>query len=320
MVNKQCLKLQKKRGIKLNKRKSLSHTIRVIAIILLGFIFAAGLFSLNLFMIITSSISSILLFPVQTPEGKNKKMKVLTLALLLEFPPAGLILLWVKHKNTDVTVKTLLTVASGVYSVILVFVCLYMMVTSYFGNNKPDTVAVKEPVNTHSYTVEDYNREKEKQIKEEAKYKKLEGNKTTEQIETYEPEETITPETIETPVKQIIEESNILVDSLREMPLMNGFNTERIGTYAVCLSDKALLTSKNMLGLSNHVSGMNYNYVIIDFGNGTGLHGITDFTYIFYCKISKDSSGKYEAGENLTDTPIVVDTDTNKVNWGSFKK
>lgn len=71
-------------------------------------------------------------------------------------------------------------------------------------------------------------------------------------------------------------ETNLLMNTnISERPVMNGFKTERIGTYGLVMMDKDFLKAygeeKFVEYVNTVVAGKDYNWFTIDFGDGTGL-------------------------------------------------
>jgi hypothetical protein len=108
-------------------------------------------------------------------------------------------------------------------------------------------------------------------------------------------------------------EKNILIDGLSIRPVMNGTGNEAIGKYGyVRISKenfKILCNDKVLINFVKKVVKKDLLYVIINFGDGTGLHGLESL--YTYCEISKDKNGTFEAGKYLGNLKIYFDT--NKV-------
>lgn len=68
-----------------------------------------------------------------------------------------------------------------------------------------------------------------------------------------------------------------------EKPVMNGFNTERIGTRLESFCAHELLKERELIDFYNeYVKNSNYNYITLNFGNGNGIvfsGNISSFTY-----------------------------------------
>lgn len=108
----------------------------------------------------------------------------------------------------------------------------------------------------------------------------------------------------------------LLQNQLQERPLMNGLNTERIGTYARVVTSKELLTEEVLLSFEKYLKNKNFNYTLIDFQDGTGLH--VNYGIYTFCKIGKDNRGIYENQGDLGKMFFVY-LDENKVDWNNFK-
>jgi len=114
-------------------------------------------------------------------------------------------------------------------------------------------------------------------------------------------------------------EKNILIDGLSIRPVMNGTGDKAIGKYGyVRISKetfKMLCNDKVLINFVKKVVKKDLLYVIINFGDGTGLHGLESL--YTYCEISKDRNGVFEGGGYLGNLKIYFDT--NKVDRTNLK-
>jgi hypothetical protein len=114
-------------------------------------------------------------------------------------------------------------------------------------------------------------------------------------------------------------EKNILIDGLSVRPVMNGTGDKAIGKYGyVRISKetfKILCNDKVLINFVKKVVKKDLLYVIINFGDGTGLHGLESL--YTYCEISKDKNGVFEGGGYLGNLKIYFDT--NKVDRTNLK-
>ena len=105
-------------------------------------------------------------------------------------------------------------------------------------------------------------------------------------------------------------QDNVLINQLQKRPVINGMGDKVLGKYGyiklIKSNFKLLCTDKVLIDFVNFLNKQNLLYVIIDFDDGTGLHGIE--TIWSYCKIGKDSRGTYEGGTYLGDIRIYTDS------------
>jgi hypothetical protein len=106
------------------------------------------------------------------------------------------------------------------------------------------------------------------------------------------------------------EPANILIHGFKEKPVLNGVGDRTIGHYGYVeinkSSFKAFCKDEILINFVNFAKKKDLLYVIIDFGDGTGLHGVESL--YTYCKISKDKNGTFEAGKYLGDLKIYTDS------------
>jgi hypothetical protein len=128
---------------------------------------------------------------------------------------------------------------------------------------------------------------------------------------TKKPEVTVTVKQTKKPtVKKPKKQKNVLIDTLQKRPVINGMGDKVLGKYGyiklIKSNFKLLCTDKILIDFVDFISKQNLLYVIIDFDDGTGLHGIK--TIWSYCKIGKDSNGIFEGGPYLGDIRIYTDS------------
>lgn len=71
---------------------------------------------------------------------------------------------------------------------------------------------------------------------------------------------------------EIILQNPLMSAEVIEIPVMNGFKTERIGTAAYVFSDKLLLTEEYLVEFAEkRVSGKDYNWMFIKFSDDTAI-------------------------------------------------
>lgn len=89
-----------------------------------------------------------------------------------------------------------------------------------------------------------------------------------------------------------------------EIPVMNGSQTERIGTAANIISDKALITEANLVEFAaKRVDGAEYNWVTIKFPDDTGIvFPASNSSVGAYAQLADDSSIKETIGDIFIDT------------------
>lgn len=88
-----------------------------------------------------------------------------------------------------------------------------------------------------------------------------------------------------------------------EIPVMNGSQTERIGTAANIISDKSLITEANLVEFAaKRVDGAEYNWVTIKFPDDTGIvFPASDSSVGAYAQLADDSSIKETIGDIFID-------------------
>lgn len=89
-----------------------------------------------------------------------------------------------------------------------------------------------------------------------------------------------------------------------EIPVMNGTQTERIGTAANIISDKSLITEANLVEFAaKRVDGAEYNWVTIKFPDDTGIvFPASNSSVGAYAQLADDSSIKETIGDIFIDT------------------
>jgi len=120
--------------------------------------------------------------------------------------------------------------------------------------------------------------------------------------------------TVKPTAKQTIKkpkiQKNVLIDTLQKRPVINGMGDKVLGKYGyiklIKSNFKLLCTDKVLIDFVDFISKQNLLYVIIDFDDGTGLHGI-DMIWS-YCEIGKDSHDVFEGGPYLGDIRIYTDS------------
>jgi hypothetical protein len=116
--------------------------------------------------------------------------------------------------------------------------------------------------------------------------------------------------TVKPTAKKPKKQKNVLIDTLQKRPVLNGMGDKVIGKYGyiklIESNFKLLCTDKILIDFVNFLNKQNLLYVIIDFDDGTGLHGIK--TIWSYCEIGKDSNGIFEGGPYLGDIRIYTDS------------
>lgn len=112
------------------------------------------------------------------------------------------------------------------------------------------------------------------------------------------------------PTKKPKKQDNVLIDGFQKRPVINGMGDKVIGKYGyiklIKSNFKLLCTDKVLIDFVNFLNKQNLLYVIIDFDDGTGLHGIKSLWT--YCNIDKDKNGIFEAGKYLGDLKIYTDS------------
>ena len=83
---------------------------------------------------------------------------------------------------------------------------------------------------------------------------------------------------------------------VQEHPVMNGFKTERIGTWTSIATTKEFFSSatdEQIFQYLNEVAENNYNWINVFFGDGTGLWCMSSMGgyYIEYGAVDEDEGG-----------------------------
>lgn len=117
---------------------------------------------------------------------------------------------------------------------------------------------------------------------------------STPEATTEPPEESDTPE--EPEPADTPEQNPLLQFSIQTRPVMNGFKTERIGTWAYIETTKAAMKEVTDQQLKDYLAGLdteNYNWFNIFFEDGTGLYCMTGMggIYVEYGPIDKNEGG-----------------------------
>lgn len=96
---------------------------------------------------------------------------------------------------------------------------------------------------------------------------------------------------------QAVEPENPLAELVvQEHPVMNGFKTERIGTWTSIATTKEFFSSatdEQIFQYLNEVAENNYNWINVFFGDGTGLWCMSSMGgyYIEYGAVDEDEGG-----------------------------
>lgn len=135
---------------------------------------------------------------------------------------------------------------------------------------------------------------------------------TTTEITTINEPTTEMITTTESPAKT---ETNIIIDNLQTRNVLNGMKNKIIGKYQVALVNESEITDDDIIALYNYCNdqGDRYNYIIVDFGNGTGLHCFKNY-------ISKNVLNyDYESKDYTIQTQLgYYSIDGNTVNYIEF--
>lgn len=107
------------------------------------------------------------------------------------------------------------------------------------------------------------------------------------------------------PAQAANEANPLLAFVVHTRPVMNGFKTERIGTWASITTTKEILsntTDEQLFQFLNEVAENNYNWINIFFGDGTGLYCMssTGGYYIEYGAVDEDEGGAMMFESNIT--------------------
>jgi len=100
------------------------------------------------------------------------------------------------------------------------------------------------------------------------------------------------------------------IGKIQLRPLMNGQKTKRIGEYAFILSNKEMITKKNLIRFFKEDTSKikEANFLIVDLQNGAGLHILKDTPVVTYGKYDKKNQTLSQDWET-----IFVNTETNEI-------
>ncbi|WP_201738416.1 MULTISPECIES: hypothetical protein [unclassified Exiguobacterium] len=229
-----------------------------------------------------------------------------TVLTLLLFFPLGLFLMW-KYKKFNNIGRIVISVLFG-----------FIFIGSLFGDEAPDQVHTTESTeevakaekekDEEAEAVAKAEEEKKQKAEAEAAAKAEEEKKQKAEAEAAAKAEEEKKQKAEAEAAAKKDTMSTALGNISKRPVMNGTNTERIGTYVRVHSDRSLLTKESLKDFTKNdlPKFEDANWILVDLNDGYGIHFLGTMPIADYGKADDDSLS--EIYENY-----MIDADTNQI-------
>lgn len=213
---------------------------------------------------------------------------VTTIGVLLA-AVSGLVWIIAALRNRETVAKDLC-----IAGIIVAVVCFVLFLRSYDSSLHRERTQEPEPPSTQSISPEQPQEPTQGPVSGP-------GDSAQEDI----PEQQETAETPQEPAQAVEAENPLAALAVQEHPVMNGFKTERIGTWASIATTKEVFsnaTDEQVFQLLNKVAENEYNWINVFFEDGTGLWCMSSMGgyYIEYGAVDENEGGAVVLDSDVT--------------------